>query len=314
MNPEIAEYKEFEDQLRQNLEGQYQYHIATHNYEAAHEVVKSMMEYRIIAEDDPRVSPDTKIFGKDINPKKPEFWGTYDYRRKGYSSYIPKYLFCNLKYRSVITSPTLDHWGKRVEGNFEGGIKITAFNRQFCIELANTARTVRNAMDDIASICKNYKMTFSAYNSMLEMALAGVVRIYKIEVMGNIESRYRLIGYSMLKMDESGAMVARTLLKYEALYNNWIDIRKFINAAESAIKNCCSIETKFSLIIDPASALEKQDNMIKSSIASDKHFEIVKAQTEAAEAAKAAKKTAREAKINAATQKSQRNQNSKSNT
>lgn len=299
MNPEVAEYKDMENMLRENLEQQYAYNMFVGNFVDAHENVKSLMEYRLIPKDDPRTNKNTKIFGNEVNTKDPNSWGQFDYRRNPYADFLPRYLFCDLRYYVMFKVNTYAHWGKRVEGNYEGDIKVEANSRTFRMSLVNTSKTVKDAIDEVNGILNANGKNLSNVAELKEMATVGVMRIYKIEVTGNIQTKYRTFGYVMLKMDNSGAMVARAVLKYEAMYNNWIDIKEFVANLENAVNSISQKAMKFNVLTDPTKALERQASMLGTSMAQDKAHEKLVAKEAAQKAAnEAAKKSAKQAKDN----------------
>lgn len=299
MNPEVAEYKDMENVMRENIEQQYAYNMFVGDFVAAHENVKSLMEYRLITKDDPRTDKNTKIFGNKVNTKDPNNWGQFDYRRNPYADFLPKYLFCDLRYYVMFKANTYEHWGKRVEGVYEGDVKMGANSKTFRMSLVNTPKTVRDAIDEVSSIIKANGKNISNVAELKEMATAGVLRIYKIEVTGDIQTKYRTFGYVMLKMNNSGAMVARAVLKYEAMYNNWVDIKEFVANLENAVNNISQTAIKFNVLTDPTKALERQASMLGASMAQDKAFEKLVAKEAAQKAAdEAAKKSAKQAKDN----------------
>lgn len=275
MNNEIQEYKEFAEEMRQTLESQFNYQIMTGDKIGAHETVKKMMEYGVIDKDDARCQPGCPMFGGSggVNTKDRQTWGYFDYRRKDNIGFIPRYLFCNLDNYSIINMNNLEHWGKRVEGNYEGDVKIGSSPIKIRISQANFHNMAKRMMEDIRDIFKAKGTTFPNFEEMLEMVDNGVVRVFNIEFLGNIISRYRTIGFILVKMDNSGNMTARVVLKYESLYNSWVSIEEFMRNLESAIHHMVSADISIGYIFNPKADIEHQANMIKNSSLNDKEHE-----------------------------------------
>ena len=275
MNSEILEYNEIAEEMRQTLESQFNYQIMTGDKIGAHETVKKMMEYGVIDKNDPRCQPGCPMFmGSDgVNTKDPSTWGYFDYRRKDNAGFIPRYIFCNISNYFIIETTTLEHWGKRVEGNYEGDIKINPAPVKIRVDQMNTQIKAKRAMEDIRDLFKSKGTDFPKYDDTLEMVKAGVVRVLTIEFLGNIISRYRTIGYVLIKMDNNGCMTARVIIKYESLYNSWVSIEEFIRNIENALHNMVSSDITIGYVFNPKSDIEKQSVMIKNNRLHDEAHE-----------------------------------------
>ena len=295
-HPEVVEYEQFEDEMRASLEQQYQYNMLIGDRVSAHEILKTLMEYRLIPESDPRTKTDTKVFGKDVNVKDSSNWGMLDYRRRENAGFIGKYMYSKLSEYKVFNVPTLPHWGKRVEGNYEGDIKITANTMKVRMSLMITSQQVKNAMEEIKAISDaNKSNRMGNYEELRMLALRGVMRVYKLEVVGNIISKYRLLGFVMIKVNNSGNLVAVTIIKYEALYNSWVSIQHFMNELKNAIINSSSTPITVGNLFDPAESIRKQNEMIKIDTARDSEHKKLVAREAANKAAKEAKKATEQA-------------------
>lgn len=272
MNSEIQEYKEFAEEMRMTLESQFNYQIMTGDKIGAHDTVKRMMEYGIIDKDDARCQPGCPMFNGagGVNTKDPQTWGYFDYRRKDNIGYIPRYLFCNLDNYFVINMNTLEHWGKRVEGNYEGDIKVASAPVKIRVSQANFQTAAKRMMEDIRDVFKTKNTTFPNFDDMMEMVKAGVVRVFNIEFLGNIISRYRTIGFILVKMDNSGNMTARVIIKYESLYNSWVSIEEFMRNLEDAIHHITNTEISIGYVFNPKEDIERQNKMIKNNSLYDK--------------------------------------------
>ena len=299
MHPEVVEYQEFAEEIRQQLENTYQYCMMMGDKIGAHEAVKSLMEYRLIEKDDPRVSVKTKLFSgaNGVDVKKRENWGRFDYRRGEEISFLPRYLFGNIRSYETINCSTFEHWSKRVEGNYEGDIKIPESFVKLKIDYCYSPIGARGCLEDIARYYKMNGATFPKFEETMELVNTGVIRMFRIEVMGNILSKYRTFGYAMMKMDDSGRYVFRTFLKYEAAYNSWVNVEDFIHKVEVALGNMIDGETVVHHVVSPRKALERQKTMLENNRLKDldnaeqlrKHHEAMKAKEAEKEAKKKAK-------------------------
>lgn len=270
MNPEIVEYQEFAESIRDSLEQQYQYHMFTGNKIEAHEVLKNLMKYRLIPEDDPRVSVKTKIFEPDIDVKDQSNWGYFDYRRKDTSGFLGRYLFSELAGYSIFEVKTIEHWGKRVEGNYSGDIMVSSFNVKVKVSQMNTKITAKRAFEDMAHYLQMCGTSLSEYNSMLELVENGVIRMFTAEIVGNTISKYRTLGFGMLKMDNNGNLVARTVIKCDALYNTWIPINDFNALFNATIQKMSSNPVISSELNNLSKGIERQNEMIANTLAQTK--------------------------------------------
>ena len=295
---EIEEYKQFEAELRDNLEQQYNLYMMQGNKIDAHETVKTMMEYGVIPKDDPRTSVKANMFGgaDGVNVKDSSSWGQFDYRRKDNLGYIPRYLFCKIANYEVFYVDTLEHWGKRVEGEHVGDIRIEAGTTKIKLTQDNLFTQARRDFEEIVKVFQSNKKSFPNPQDMLDMINAGVVRVFNIEVVGNIISKYRTLGYVLVKMDDTGRMTARTIIKYEALYNSWINIREFMTKVENAIHNIVKADITVSHIIPAKEGIERQDSMCKATPIMDKQRAETLKKQEMEAAAKAAAKAEKAAK------------------
>lgn len=292
MNSEILEYQQFAAELKESLENQFQYNLMMGDKVAAHEAVKSMMAYGLIEKTDPRVSVKCTMFGgtNGVNVKDSSNWGMYDYRRTDRLGFIPRYLFCNLKEYDVFNVPTIEHWGKRVEGNYEGDIRIEASSTKIRVSQQNYFVGARRCMEEIQKIFEHNHVKFSQFSEMMDMVNAGVVRIFHIEISGNIESRYRTLGYLICKMNDAGEITVRTVLKFEALYHSWIDIRKFMAAIEQSARKL-TVETAIvGHVLKADETIKKQDDMAKQTKIMDINREKLAAKQAAEAEAKATEK------------------------
>ena len=299
MNREIQEYLECAEEMRLQLENTYQFCMFQGDKIGAHEAVKSMMEYGVIERDDPRVSVNTKLFGGNngVDVRKRENWGNFDYRRTDCANFIPRYLFGKIGNYEVFYCKTLAHWGKRVEGNYEGDIKIAENSMKFKVRQLNYHREAQGALEDIDRFYKMNRATFANLEEMKKMVEVGVVRMFKIEAVGNIINKYRTFGWGMMKMDDNGVLQIKTVIKYEAVYNNWIELTEIIEKFSHSLVSLCGGNANVGHMVNPKSAMEHQSMMLNNEKIKDKtHDEDMKKHAELMkqkEAEKAAKKAAK---------------------
>lgn len=264
---EIKEYKEFEDKLRNDLEQQFTYYITIGDKFNAHETLKELMAYRLIPDDDFRADKNTKLFSgqNGVNVKDRNTWGMYDYRRTDMFGYLPKYLFCNLKMYEMVNATVMPHMEKRVEGNYSGDIKVNPYTVPVKVRLVDSVISAENTVKEIANVYKQQKKEFNNIDDVIEEARNGVIRLYRIEAVGSILSRYKTIGYIITKINNSGKMIVSTVIRYESIYSSWIDVESFVKDTESAIYNCIPNIGTISHIFNVADAMKIQSDMVQRS-------------------------------------------------
>lgn len=298
---DIFDYKELEDSLRDSLESEFNYHMVLGDYNRAHEILLNLMEYKLIPSDDPRCSPKTKIFiGVDVG--NGDNWGRLDYRRKNGVNFMPKYLLCDLAISTGFDVTVLEHWGKRVEGNYSGDIKVESYNLRVRMSLVNDKKNVSDTVEKIAKLIEQINPTTKAnVELMKEEALTGVVRIYSLDVIGNILAKYRNLGYVTVKMGGNGEMKATVFAKYEAMYNSWIDIKEFDSKVAERVQYCVSRDVSVKNKFNASEALSIQASMCGQSKQKDEDAKKLRAKVaDEARKAKEKREKAEQEKKNAA--------------
>lgn len=236
---DIQEYLDFSEEIRDQLETSYQVEMFNCEYEKAHEIVKKLMEYKMIDPNDQRVSTKTKIFQGTIehpgvNVKSPESWGVYDYRKIG-TDFLPRYLYCQLRDYSILNLDVLTHWGKRVEGGGEGDVKISGFKHRLRMALVNKSQAVKNVIQEMVKLAKSQNTPIANPDLLLEESLVGCMRIYQITAMTPVEAYYNNFGYILVKMGDDGAMQARVLPNYKSILATWVAIPQYMSQLSKAI-------------------------------------------------------------------------------
>lgn len=286
----LAEYNAFGEELRESLEMQFNWHYSSGDKDAAFDDIQKLMEYRLISKDDPRCS--TKFFSDQYSSHNMSIW---DYNRKDVSNIIPKCLFCELVVQSFDT-PTLPHWGIRVEGNYQGDIKVAANKAHVCVRPMFNGQAAFNALDELAKILNKAGIKSNNTDNLKVEAAGGLTRVFTIEVVGSILSKYRTLGVVLCKPRDDGKMLCAVAIKYEALYNSWIDIDRFMINLNDAIQRAVRFETVVQVGISPDKAKQIQAGMIKASEAKDDEARKIRERQELmekqrAEEKKAARKT-----------------------
>ena len=292
---DIVLYHECEDEMRQKLEYSFNYYMNKGEKESAHEVLKSLMKYRLVDKDDPRCSTSTKIFGNDVDISDTSNYGAFDYRRNDIGNFIPQYLFKDLKRYTTFYTKVLAHWGKRVEGNYEGDIKVNASSAKMRLENHYNRVTTRRIVEDMDAIARESKMNLGNLDDFCEEVNAGVIRLYKVEVQTPVLISYRYPAYVMLKMNSKGDFVSTLLIKYSSLLETWVDINDFIDNLSNAVKECMGEDIKIINVLKPDAAIKTQLNRSKASSSKDEETKkLIAKQAAEAEAKKSeakAKKT-----------------------
>lgn len=311
MNQEIKEYQEFANQMRENLEATYNYCMMSMDKLGAHEAVKTMMEYGLIDKSDPRVSTKTKIFegSEGIDVRSHDYWGLFDYRNPNSLGFIPRYIFARIRNYITFYVDCIEHWGKRVEGKYTGDVKVQAKPAKIKITQANYFKVANNDLEDLEKYLESSGRKLPNYNEIKELLNAGVIRIFHIEIMGEIVYKYRTLGWALMKMSDSGDIEFKTIIKYEALYNSWIDIKDFLKKLSNQLISMIpgtQLTVNVGHMLPYADAMKHQEEMMNATKVMDKDAEVrAKKQAEetqainqrkaALEAERAAKKAARAA-------------------
>lgn len=287
MHKEIEEYKEFEDEIRNNIESQYQYHISIGDGEAAHEDVKNLMKYRLIDTNDMRVNPKTSLFGFKLDAS---MFGMWDYRNPNSLGFLKRFLYCNVQDYYVMKIDTLPHWGKRIEGSYSGDVKIKEYTAKFRVTQIGWKILVKGTLDKIKALCKAANKPLENYDELLELAEYGVIRLFEIRSLGNTIYQNRLPAFAMLHLNNDGKMEITTFINYEAVCDSWLDVAEFTREVGKAVAKMCDTETTINNYI----SLDNATNIQKVLIAKSNATEVEA--KKAAERTEAIKKQKEEAK------------------
>lgn len=242
MNPEYAAYESLRDSKAKALEAQYQSEMFNESYAEAHETLKKLMEYRMIAEDDPRTSVKTKIF-KGVDIKNPETWGVFDYRNPNTKGYIPRFMLTDLKEYAITYLTSQEHMTKRVEGNYSGDIVAPERKLKVRISHLNYTRPCEYALEECDKILGK-KSKAEPFNTPDERQLvgAGAHAVYQINVESTVITNKKCLGYIIFKFDVSDGYKAIMVLNYDNIVSIWVDVKDAVNALSAGF--CGVIKNK----------------------------------------------------------------------
>lgn len=253
MHPDFIEYKNNEAEIKELLDTQYDMAIFNHDYAAAYENLGKMMEYKLIDTDDARIEKNNKTYIKGGIDKGHRF--RKDYRKS--TSFIPSWLYGELPYRHIVRTSTIEHWGKRVEGNYEGDTVFPSRPIEFEFSLCESTATVSNAFDGMAFIIKMQTGKKLDRTELEELCKAGVYRVYKIDVYGNCINSYRNAGYAIIRMGKT--YECNLFVNYGSLIGNWVGIKQTTELFVNTIKAMLGAEdTKVKVILPMDKAIDEQ--------------------------------------------------------
>lgn len=286
---EISDYIDFTNELKDTLEAQYGYHMAIGDKEAAYQDVQNMMAYQVIARDDPRCSP--KMWCEQSGASNLGFW---DYNRTDLIGVLPKFLFCELHNKSF-TIPVIDHWGIRVEGNYQGDIKISSKGIKINIRLMTLNKQADNAVNELESIFKLNNINTNSIPSIREAVKVGLIRVYLIEAEGVLH-KDRIFGVAICKPRDDGKMTVAVAFNFDAILNCWVDIDTLIEQVSDGLTSAIGLDSVVSIGTDATRAKKKQSDMLSASASKDGEAAKLKARAEAMEQAREHEKLVKENK------------------
>lgn len=257
MNPIIAEYKEYEKAAAQSLEAAYQMAMIEGDLEKAYNTLGDLMKFKLIDVDDPRIQKNNKMFKAGGIDKDHRF--PLDYRRS--TTYIPAWLFGELKMIGNAKLTTVEHLGERLENGYSGQTVFNSFDIMLRFRLAGTTKEVENALKMLQNIYKADTGKVPSVDKLKELLVSGVYRIYTIEVNGNCLPTNREIGVVIVSIKDD-QVHGRLYINYAALTSLWVRIRDAITAIKqemSRIAGCSLFKTE----IDPAKFIKAQNELVK---------------------------------------------------
>lgn len=255
---ELAEYNSFGEEIKETLENNYQIAMYNNEFEDAYNAIGDLMSFKLIDTDDPRIQKNNKMFQASGVEKDHRF--RLDYRRD--TSYIPEWIYGKIDPARRATVDSVEHWGKRVEGNYSGDTIFPSHKVAIRISQCTTPKQAENTMEYIEKLFKkngkNKKLT-----DMTTLAKHGVYRLFNLEIDGPCISRYKTLGAILVKMGDSN-IVCSLLLDYDSIINNWIKINDVINEIRATFNKMANQECSYKLIFNNKSANEQQNAIIEN--------------------------------------------------
>lgn len=268
----IEVYNELRESLNGDLETQYSYLMTTGNVDEAYKTFLRLMDYGFINYGDERANPKTKMFKTKehlIDCTKSSNWATRDFRREVGVSYVPKQIIGDFNFQYALLEESLGHWGKRVEGNYEGDIYMDKTPRKVLVKMLTTKKAVKNAIDDIKNICKKRSISPKGMDDILDEALLGMDTIYEVTVDGNVMNGYKTLGYVVYRLASDGCSYnGFTIMRYKEAAEIWLNIQYLNSDILKMASEClCSVApvNKVSEIIKPDEGFSLQNILVEAS-------------------------------------------------
>lgn len=257
---DYLEYKQYEEEIKETLETQYQMAMFNKDFEAAYNTLGSLMAYKLIDRNDPRIENTNKTYSKGGIEKSHRF--RLDYR-KDYG-YIPSWLFGEIELSHICECKSIEHWGKRVEGNYEGDAIFPSRNIELRITICTTTKKVSNAFDNIEKILNAERNQKFKREPLESLCKEGVYRVFNIEVESSCLSSNKIIGYAIAKMGDNGAEVT-LVIKYDSIIGNWVPVKSTIGTIQNTLKIMLGGNGKFKIASGMENAINKQQGMLNAS-------------------------------------------------
>lgn len=259
-NKEYEEYLQYERELADQLEAQWSMAEYNHDLAGQYKVLGQMMAYKVIDPDDPRIEKNNKSYKKADISSKHRF--RLDYRREigkdGYMGYIPEWVYGDIAPRATTVINTIEHQGKRVEGNYEGDVIFKSFGLTIGASLCGTTRLVENAFEVIE---RNYAKALGQakkFTGELEFCKEGIHRVINLKVESPCLNGLETLGQCVIRMDDD-CYTASLILNYDNIINLWLPLDETLKNLEEVIKRMVSSDAvKFKYVIDPERARAKQ--------------------------------------------------------
>lgn len=293
MHELVAEYREFEEVMRENLEAQYQMLMIQGELDKAYETLGELMRFKGIEADDPRLTKNNKQFIAGGVDKDHRFCKDY---RKG-NQFMPDWLFANLGHNKIVKLYSVEHLGTRLENGYSGTTAFRSCDINIRMRLCDTPMEVNRAVTGIGTMYQEVTGRRANISNLKELCDNGVFRVYTLTVDGNCLPKYKNIGYAVVSV-QKGKIHCKLYIKYEALDGLWLDIKKALDEFIKAFRDLAKCTT-FSVAFKPDDSIRQQKMRFKDADPSAWRQEIqarAEAEQAAKEAAKAAKKVAKAAK------------------
>lgn len=271
-----SDYIEIRNELCSQLELMYQQAILGGNADIAEDCLYKLMSYHAIERGDSRIK----------KPKVNEQYAIYDYRRTDMIGMLPKCVFYDVA-ATGFNIGTIEHWGKRVEGNYSGDIRIEKNSVHIRVSPAQFKGEAEKDIAELNKILQHSGIKPIDAKRIIEEIELGMTKVFHAEISGHAISKYKTLAIGLCKLDNSGNPIMALAVKYEAVYNSWIDVAEFNAAVSEAMAKCLSCNVEVKLGNAPDKAIETQKNMMSvTKVMDDKRARLVaeEAQRAAAEA------------------------------
>jgi hypothetical protein len=287
--------------MREQLETNFTYNMTIGDKQSAHEVLKSLMRYRLIPKDDPRCNPKTRMFGAvDISIDN---WDEYDYRREP-GDFIPKYLLCNLKRYTTFDVKTMGDWVVRQEGDYEGRERARENELHVRMQLVDKRTKVAPVVKDIDDILRSGKQKLGNLEEFSEAVKVGTDRIYQCHIDHGVTKDNCNPAYALIRMNDDGAFVCLVVIDYRRLYNARIEVKQFTEKMLAALPGMCDVELQIKPVFSYEKAIDMQNKREKATIAGDAEWVRINEEQKAAAEQKKKERAERAAAKKKATTKS----------
>lgn len=221
---ELMEYKQYENEIREGLETEYALAMYNNDLGTAYNIIGKMMDFKMIDVDDPRIEKNNKSFKAAGISKDHRF--VRDYRKD--MNYMPSWLFGRLEGNKRIQCNTIEHWGKRVEGNYEGDVIFKSVKVDIRISLCTSSGQAGGVGTILAAQTQN--------PFLYELINSGVYRVYQVEIVSVSHYMHRNIGYIVVQMTDNG-IVGNMFPNYDTLLYNWLPVRETLMGIAGATQN-----------------------------------------------------------------------------
>lgn len=256
-HPDYLEYREIEENMREELECNYQYAVFSGDMASAYNTLGKLMKYRLIPLDDKRIEKNNRSYTKFGVRSKHRF--SWDYRNN--TSYIASWIYGDIKRCDIVNQISIEHCGKRIEGCYEGYMIFPSRQVKMRISLADNVMAVRKCFENIEKSLKESSKKVSV-NLMGGLCERGVYRVFSIDVDGGCAEAYKHIGDIVIRQGDT-RVEAMFIIRYENIMNIWLDISQLLNNLESCLNGMIGERASIKLIIKPNKFILRQQERIK---------------------------------------------------
>jgi len=240
----LENYKNIEKELATKLELQYEICIKTGDYASGFEILNRLVMFGLIKPTDKRLKYNyiKKVFIKaGVQIQDQELMKI----QKNSIDYLPKWIYADLPYSFNTILMSHGHvydesWSDKVYRSI-----VDEKSLPISFELINSPVLNAKVLDNITKIIKietknNVKKLINVTREELEN---GVVRVYSIEIKGNVVSRYKTIGYLVVYADDT--VKADLIINTDVINHHYISLQD----ALSVLRDVASYTLKINVRI-----------------------------------------------------------------